>query len=177
MRGQIILGAGILALLTCVSWAQEPAAPPTRVSESGIYGCPNHPDILATWPARCPTCQTALSLVEPSAAASPEVTTTADPRHGEGRERAEAGARRFPERARPHAEFRFRPYRGHGYPPRFYGRPPLGYQYYPNYGYYYNPSLGFYYYPNTGYFYNPYTGQYYSYTPGQGYFYFQIPIR
>jgi hypothetical protein len=182
MRVWFIVASGILVWATGTALAQDPSVLPTRVNEEGIYACPNHPDILATWPARCPTCQTVLSPVPSAAVTSAEtIPVAAQNRYPRDEDREDRERReRFQDEARRRREFGYRYYRpypyGYVYPPRFYGRLPFGYQYYPNFGYYYNPNIGLYYYPNMGYFYSPYTGRYYYYSPGQGYFYFQFPL-
>ena len=90
MKVQILLGGSILAWGACLSFAQAPSAPPTRVCQPGIYGCPAHADILATWPARCPLCQTVLGQVQPSAVAGTTPVADRDDRRRdeEARERA-----------------------------------------------------------------------------------------
>ncbi len=62
------ISAAVTALLALVATAtvlaQDPAPPPTRVCENELYGCPTHPEILATWPAQCPVCQSVLSVAQ-----------------------------------------------------------------------------------------------------------------
>jgi hypothetical protein len=163
MKRWIMIVSVIWVLATGTALAQDSAAAPTRVNETGVYVCPSHPDLAATWAARCPACGTVLNLVQPAATLIPV---------GRDRERREEERR---ERFRRYYGY-YPPY-GYAYPRRFYG-PPAGFQYYPNFGYYYNPSTGIYYYPSTGYYYNPYTGQYfytapgYNYSPNGFYFYY-----
>ena len=56
--------AAVIVLITLSTTgtvlAQGWSPPPTRVCELGSYACPNHLEIQATWPARCPTCGTVL---------------------------------------------------------------------------------------------------------------------
>ena len=194
MRVLFVIETCILAWTTGTAWAQSPSAALTRVCQIGVYGCPNHSDIQATWPARCPMCQAVLGQVPPSAATRVGPTAVADRddrrRNEQARERARneelrERARRneeLREQARRNEELRererFRRF-GYVYPPYTYVYPPRGY-YNPNYGYYYydpstgsyyyyNPNTGYYYYPNQGYYYNPNTGQYYYSNPGNYY--------
>lgn len=166
MRVSIVIASCILAVATSMAWAQAPSVPPTRVCEIGTYACPNHTDIQATWPARCPMCQTVLTQVQPSA----DIIALGGREEHERHEREEA-------RERVRREFRehYRPYGYPYYAPYTYAAPPSGYFYYPSQGFYYNPSLGFYFYPNTGYYYNPYTGQYYYYNPNTRQYYYAYP--
>lgn len=186
MRVLVMIACGTLAWATSTALAQDPSVSPTRVNEEGVYACPNHPDILATWPARCPICQTVLSPV-PTAATQMTQMPGRNRQGGEGnrgREQFRGEVQRrnqFRGYYRPYGyppyAYGYRPY-AYGYrPPLYFGPPPAGYFYYPNRGFYYNPGIGLYYYPSRGYFYSPYYRRYYSYRPGQGYFYFQIPIR
>ncbi|MCL5281384.1 MAG: hypothetical protein M1376_15910 [Planctomycetes bacterium] len=195
MNAKAIIGGSILALSACLSYAQSPSAPLTRVCQPGLYGCPAHADILATWPARCPLCQTVLSQVPPSTAGTTQVADRDDRRRNDeearerqrneelreqarrNEERRERGLsdEEARERARRNEELRERyPYYGY-VPPYGYAAPPQGYYYYPEQGYYYNPNLGYYYYPNTGYYYNPNNRQYYYYSPNTEQYYFANP--
>jgi hypothetical protein len=69
--------ASIVVLAPSTVLAQGVSAPPTRVCQIGGYGCPIHPDMQATWPARCPLCQTVLSTLPSSDAARAEVIPVA----------------------------------------------------------------------------------------------------
>ncbi len=159
MKRWIMIASVIWALGTGTALAQDSAAAPTRVNETGVYVCPGHPDMAATWAARCPTCGTALNLVQPAA--------TLIPVGDRDRERREAERREEERRERYRRYYGYYPPYGYAYPQRF-SAPPAGFLYYPNFGYYYNPNTGIYYYPNTGYYYNPYTGQYFYTPPGYG---------
>ncbi len=181
MKAWIVIESCILAWTAGMTWAQSPgspdamgswSAPPTRVREIGVYVCPTHLDIQATWPARCPICSTVLSQVQPTA--NTIAIADRDERERHVREEARERARReFRERNRPYG---YRYYPPYGYnAPYAYAYPAPGYFYYPNQGYYYNPNLGYYFYPNTGYYYNPNTGQYYSYNPNTGQYYIVTP--
>jgi len=64
MRGLFIIGIGIIAVAIGTAFALAPLAPPTRVGQSGLYACPNHSEIQATWPAQCPFCRTVLRQVQ-----------------------------------------------------------------------------------------------------------------
>ena len=166
MMKSVVIAIVLGAWATGTAFAQDPTAAPTRVNESGVYACPSHPEVLATWAARCPACGKVLTLAQPAAALTDIIPADQRDRNREERERAQRDGERG-ERFRRY-NYGYRPY-GYVYP-RYYG-PPAGYQYYPNFGYYYNPSIGIYYYPNTGYYYNPYTGQYFTTPPGYGYNY------
>jgi len=73
----------LLALLAvCTALAQDWAAPPTRVCPTGLYGCLTHADVLATWPARCPMCQTMLTAIQSSDTASLDASPIAVSRGG-----------------------------------------------------------------------------------------------
>ncbi len=186
---------GMLAVLaTSTALAQVPAAPPTRVCQTGIYGCPAHPDILATWPARCPLCQTVLEAVPPSASTVAGVTPVAGrddqyqngvtreiQRDQEWRERQrrneqwrEWGQRNeeLRQRARRNAELRAQARRNDELgqrSPSYDYRPPEGYAYPYPYNYQYNPRTGRYEYlsPGPGY---PYGGYRYNPNPGERYY-------
>jgi hypothetical protein len=194
MRVQIILGSSILALFTCVSFAQDLAAPPTRVCEGRIYRCPNHADILATWPARCPLCQTVLEAVSTSTATGAAVTLVTGPdsvrpgevtreiqqqqqwrqRQRQNEQWREWGLRneQLRQQARRNAQLREQVRRNEELglpPPSFDGYPPPGYAYPYPYNYQYNPRAGRYEYlrPGPGY---PYGGYQYNPNPGLRYY-------
>jgi hypothetical protein len=158
MRIAVIMETFILALAAGTTFAQSPSTAPTQVREVGVYTCPAHPDMQATWPAQCPICQTTLAQVQPSASTRVGTIAVAD-RDDRDRDRDRERDRRYG-------------YRRYGY-----AYPPPGYRYYPNQGYYFNPNTGYYFYPNNGYFYDPRTGRYfysnpgYSYSPNDRYYY------
>ncbi|MCL5278798.1 MAG: hypothetical protein M1376_02695 [Planctomycetes bacterium] len=88
MRTPAIVLAAIMLSTTSAAWAQGWVAPPTRVGEVGHYTCPDHPQIQATWPARCPLCGMVLTAARGSSGAAGATTgmrTT-------GRASARAGA-------------------------------------------------------------------------------------
>ena len=58
----------IAFLATSTVLGQGLSAPPTKVCQIGDYTCPMHPEIQATWPARCPLCQTMLTDASSGAA-------------------------------------------------------------------------------------------------------------
>ena len=60
MRTMVIVISLVVGMTAYAAFAPDQAAPPTVVGERGIYECPNHAEIQATWPAQCPTCQTVL---------------------------------------------------------------------------------------------------------------------
>jgi len=69
MRTLVMLTTIILALAMIYTGpVPGQSAPPTRVCELGLYQCPGHPQIQATWPARCPTCHNVLTRVQAIAA-------------------------------------------------------------------------------------------------------------
>lgn len=164
--------------------AQVPAPPPTRVCEIGLYACPTHADILATWPARCPMCQTVLSRVQPSAftlvSLGPLIDMEGRRREEDEKAREAQRNKELREQARRNAELWGR-YPNYGYYPPGgypYTYPPPGYAYQYPYNYYYNPNTGQYEYvypgyayPYGAYSYNPNTGQY-SYNPNAGQYYY-----
>jgi hypothetical protein len=154
MRTLIAVAAFMLALNTCVASAQDQSDSPTEVGKIGFYTCPTHPQIQATWPTRCPSCQHVLQEAQPSATTVLGATLVADKDDRERREREERAERRYygygPGGYYPYAPYAY-PYGGYN---NYAGRP----YYNPSYGYY-NPNTGFYFNPNTGYYYNPDTGQ------------------
>ena len=183
MKALIVIESCILAWTAGTTWAQGPgspdttgpwSAPPTRVREIGLYTCPNHLDIQATWPARCPICNAVLNQMQP--AASTTAIADRDDRERHEREEARERARRDEESREHFRRYGYRYYPPYGYSaPYTYAYPAPGYYYYPNLGYYYNPNLGYYYYPSSGYYYNPNTGQYYYYNPSTGQYYLVNP--
>jgi hypothetical protein len=160
MRRLFVIGGCILAVATGTVSAQSLSAPPTSVRQVGIYGCLNHPEILATWPARCPICQAPLRGVPTSGATVARLAPVADRR--EQAQRAEEWRQRY------------RHY-GSAYPPYARPYPPPGYDYYPTQGYYYSRSTGLYYFPESGYYYSPRTGQYFFYNVNTGRYYPALP--
>ena len=64
MRTFIAAVSLVAVLAACAALAPGQSAPLTRVGPLGIYQCPDHPEIQATWQARCPTCGTALQAVQ-----------------------------------------------------------------------------------------------------------------
>jgi hypothetical protein len=194
MRAQVIIGGSILAWIAGLSFAQAPAAPPTRVCQTGIYGCPAHSGILATWPARCPLCETVLEAGPPPVSTAVGVTPAADrddQRPGEvtrqmqqeqrWRERQRRNEQwrqwgqrneELRERARRNAALREQVRRNEELgqqPPSFDDHPPEGYAYPYPYNYQYNPRTGRYEYlsPGPGY---PYGGYQYNPNPGERYY-------
>ena len=166
MKRWIMIASVIWALGTGTAFAQDSSAAPTRVNETGVYVCPSHPDLAATWAARCPACGTVLNLVQPAA-----TLTQVIPVGGREQEERERARREEERREQYRRYYGYYPPYGYTYPRRYYA-PPSGFLYYPNFGYYYNPNTGIYYYPSTGYYYNPYTGQYFYSPPGYGYGYY-----
>lgn len=186
MKTLVIVGSLVIGLATGTAFARDVASPPTKVSAIGFYGCSVHPQVQATWPARCPICQTVLPAALPSASTDLGATAAID--RNDRRRDENAGARNrnqeLREQARRHEQLRERArrdeelreryrYDRHAYPPRryHYDYPPRRYYYdYSPYGrYHYNPRTGHYYYPNSGYYYSPDTGQYYYSNPGYSY--------
>lgn len=174
MRTTVVVIAFLGACAPGVILAQAPAAPPTRVCEIGLYGCPSHAEIRATWPAQCPTCGTVLSpvpvprLVRVSVPVDIGPMIDMDARRRDEDEKARQARQEelAREQTRRNAEAWGR-YPNYGYYP-----PGTTYQY--PYNYYYNPGTGQYEfrnpqyaYPYGAYSYNPGTGQY-SYNPGMG---------
>ncbi len=47
----MVLGVAVLGTSGCKRTDEGPAA------MTAIYACRMHPDMMATWPAKCPTCQ------------------------------------------------------------------------------------------------------------------------
>jgi hypothetical protein len=190
MRAQAIVGVSMPALLTCLSFAQGPSAPPTRVCQPGIYGCPAHTDILATWPTLCPLCQAVLEAGPPSASTVGDVTPVAgrDDQRGNGvteqmqrdqqwRERARRNEQwrqwgqrndQLRQRARRNKELRGQARRNEEFRQPYPDAgllPPEGFAYPYPYNYFYNPNTGQYEYlrPDQAY---PYGG--YQYNPNAG---------
>jgi hypothetical protein len=156
MRGLFVISGCILVVATGTVLAQSLSAPPTSVRQLEIYGCPNHQEILATWPARCPLCQAVLGRVQPSGTAVATLTAVAD--RQEQAQRAEEWRQRY------------RHY-GYAYPPYLHPYPPPGYDYNPTQGYYHSGITGLYYFPESGYYYSPRTGQYYFFNFNTGRYY------
>lgn len=108
----VLLTLGATGTVLAQGWSP----PPTRVCELGSYACPTHPEIRATWPARCPTCGAVLiparggggaagagstpaggtPAVEPRGGGRPGVQSTAPGGRGEGGEFGEGGRFGFP---------------------------------------------------------------------------------
>ena len=160
MRRLFVISGCILVVATGTVLAQSLSAPPTRVRQVGIYGCPNHPEILATWPARCPLCQAVLGSVPPSGTTVASLTAVAY--RQEQAQQAEEWRQRY------------RHY-GNAYPQYAHPYPPPGYHYYPTQGYYHSGITGLYYFPESGYYYSPKTGQYYFYNVQTGRYYPAFP--
>jgi len=51
MRTRIRVVSLVVVLAACATLAPGQSAPPTRVRQLGVYQCPDHPEIQATWPA------------------------------------------------------------------------------------------------------------------------------
>jgi hypothetical protein len=64
MRTRLVVAASVIVSLACTALVQGGSAPPAEVGAIGSYVCPNHPDIRATWSARCPICQAVLAEVQ-----------------------------------------------------------------------------------------------------------------
>jgi hypothetical protein len=160
MRRLFVISGCILVVAAGTVLAQSLSAPPTSVRQLGIYGCPDHPEIQATWPARCPTCQAVLDRVPPPGTTVAALTAVAD--RQEQAQRAEEWRQRY------------RHY-GATYPQYMHPYPPPGYHYYPTQGYYYSGSTGLYYFPESGYYYSPRTGQYFFYNVNTGRYYPALP--
>ena len=64
MRAFIAVASLAAVLAACAALAPGQSAPPAPVGPLGIYQCPDHPEIQATWQARCPTCGTPLQAVQ-----------------------------------------------------------------------------------------------------------------
>jgi hypothetical protein len=64
MRTLLVVAASVIVSLACTALVQGGSAPPAEVGAIGSYVCPNHPDIRATWSARCPICQAVLAEVQ-----------------------------------------------------------------------------------------------------------------
>jgi hypothetical protein len=161
MRGLFVISGCILVVATGTVWAQSLSAPPTSVRQVGVYECPNHPQIQATWPARCSICPAVLNCVPPSGTMVAGLTAVAN-RQQQAQQRAEEWRQRY------------RRY-GYAYPQYMHPYPPPGYRYYPTQGYYYSRITGLYYFPESGYYYSPKTGQYYFYNVHTGRYYPALP--
>jgi hypothetical protein len=60
-----IAAIGLVAVLAvCAALAPGQSASSSRLGPLGIYQCPDHPEIQATWRAQCPTCGTTLQAVQ-----------------------------------------------------------------------------------------------------------------
>ena len=180
MRTVALTAAFLGVFASGAALAQVPAAPPTRVGEIGLYECPIHADMVATWPARCPLCRRVLSPVAPSSFV--RVNANLGPliaMNNRRREQEEREAQRREEARRQEEGPPSYSYYGY-YPPGGYPStcPPQGHAYRYPYDYYYHPNMGQYgytypgyTYPYGGYFYNPGTGQYYSSPHARPYYY------
>lgn len=97
MRTRAVIIVVIAISTAGAAWAQGWSAPPTRVSEVGQYGCPDHPQLQATWPARCPLCGMVLTPVRGGAAggmgAAPRGSAGTGAQRPEAMGRAEGGFR------------------------------------------------------------------------------------
>jgi hypothetical protein len=179
----------IVVLAACTTLAPSQAPPPTRVRQLGLYQCPDHPEIQATWPAQCPVCGTALQAVAPfrSAASTVFVADANYPNAYPG------GQSYYPPPQMPQygnqgypppsgSQYGYPPsgqYGSQGYPPSIqygqgyppgtpYGYPPSSQYGYPPSGQYgYPPNTQYGYPPNTQYGYPPSTQ--YGYPPGNQY--------
>jgi len=78
MRVFVIVISLTVVLATCAALAPGQSAPPTSVRQIGVYQCPNHPEIQATWPAQCPSCGTVLQTAQPFNAARAGTVFVAD---------------------------------------------------------------------------------------------------
>ncbi len=63
MRAFITAVSLVAVLAAGAALAPGQSASSTRLGPLGIYQCSTHPEIQATWQARCPTCGTALQAV------------------------------------------------------------------------------------------------------------------
>jgi hypothetical protein len=139
MRTPAAVIAWIPILTTCTVFAQGLAAAPTRVARIGSYTCLNHPQIQATWPARCPLCGTALQAVQPlNAAAGTMLVADANYADQDEGNQAQSQWQNQPYGSQPYYSSPQPPqYGNQGYPPyppsNQYGN--QGYPPIPNYGY------------------------------------------
>jgi hypothetical protein len=78
MRTFVITVSLIAVVAACGAIASGQLAQPAQVRQIDIYECPAHPDILATWPARCPTCGAQLQALPPSPEAGAGTLFVAD---------------------------------------------------------------------------------------------------
>lgn len=62
MRTGVTIVGLISISAACTAHAQNAWAP-TEVQKVTVYACPGHPQIMATWPARCPYCNSTLRPV------------------------------------------------------------------------------------------------------------------
>ena len=62
MRSLVIIASIVLASVACMT-AQSRWSPPAEARTIAVFTCPGHPQIMATWPARCPYCDTLLRRV------------------------------------------------------------------------------------------------------------------
>jgi hypothetical protein len=76
MRTSVLLASFVLLYASHTAGAQSPWDPPAEVGKIGVYACRSHPEIQATWPARCPICRTVLSVMRPVAVAGAAVGAT-----------------------------------------------------------------------------------------------------
>ena len=174
MRTPAVVITLIVISTTGTAWTQGWAPPPTRVCEISSYACPDHPQIQATWPARCPLCQAVLSpwRLAPTAVVRP--TAVADWRE-QARERQEELRKRAEWDEKWREQYRHYDSSGLTYPPYVYSYPPPGYHYFPGQAYFYSPNTGLYFFPSTGYYYSPRTGQYFFYNTNTGQYYPALP--
>jgi hypothetical protein len=199
MKAVAIIGGLVLGMAAYTTLAQQgPAASPTKVGEVGVYACPIHTQIQATWPARCPLCQTVLqavppsvpvsvgvvppsmpangSVVPPSGAANLGVAPPTDANNPRQEEEAQRNALLSQQRAlraqglrNPYLPEFYRYYYGYVYPRDGYAYGVPPTYLYPGQRSYSGPAPGYYYNPGLGSYYNPNTGFYYY--PNQGYYY------
>ncbi len=168
MRTLAAIEMGLIALATCAVFAQTAVAPTGGgVCEEGLYACPSHVGIQATWPARCPLCRTTLRRMRSPVLTGGGLGPAIDM---DNRRRDEDIAREKKRRAELKEQYG---YYGYAYPPGGYGYtyPPGGYRYpypperythpRPQDGYRYQPRSGLYLYnPQAGCYRDPITGRY-----------------
>ncbi len=174
MRAFMAAVSLVAVLAACATLAPGQPASSTRPGPLGIYQCPDHPEIQATWQARCPTCGRALQAV-PLFHAAADTMRAADANYpAQGQpwpQNPPYGGQNYypPSQTSPYGYPSSGQY-GQGYPPSQYGYPPSGPYgtpgYPPSSQYGYPPSgqYGSQGYPPGQYGYPP-TGQY----GGQGY--------
>jgi hypothetical protein len=182
MRTAVTIASLVAVLAACATLAPGQSPPPTRVRQFGLYQCPDHPEIQATWPAQCPTCGTTLQAVEPRNIAAGTVLA-ADinypdqypaPSPSLNQPYAGPGYYPGPQSTQYNTQYGYPPSNQYAYPPGTqYGYPPSGQygtQAYPpsnQYSQGYPPSTQYGYPPNTQYGYPPSTQ--YGYPPSGQY--------